>query len=256
MVFRRRPVLGGVATRGWAHLTGLSAPRTLPSHTCEADEFGHLARAPASALRKRMQDEAAYVRAALRPLNGQISTLYDEMAGRLPPDLITPPEPIGDWVYYTRTAARRDLPVYCRQHMHTGKEQELLDLSALADAHGYAGLGALSISANHSMLACTLDLSGAEQWQLHVLHVGTEHHPGVRTGPFGGQILSTRARVLNAEWADGEELIYTHLDERGRPCRALIHAAGSDGSISGGSDSILFEEHDETACVLPPAKQP
>ena len=44
----------------------------------------------------------------------------------------------------------------------------LLDLSALADRHGYAGVGAFAPSPDGELVAYTLDTTGAEQWRLHI----------------------------------------------------------------------------------------
>ena len=97
------------------------------------------------------------------------------MTGRLPAELRTPGEPIGEYLYYTRTPHRRDLPLHCRQLISGGPEQVLLDLSALADQHGFAALGAISVSEDHSLLAYTLDLTGTESWELRVVEAATGH---------------------------------------------------------------------------------
>ena len=205
----------------WSHIP---AP---PSH--DAQNLSTLDAIPAAWLRA----EAAYCRAALRPLTRQQSNLYERMTGRLPAELRTPGEPIGEYLYYTRTPHRRDLPLHCRQLISGGPEQVLLDLSALADQHGFAALGAISVSEDHSLLAYTLDLTGTESWELRVVEAAT------------GRLVSSIPNVLSVEWASGEELVYTQMDGRSRPCHALVHTAGSSSS----SDAMIFDELDEAAIV-------
>ena len=159
--------------------------------------------------------------------------LYDAMAGRLPAELITPAEPLGAYEYYTRTPFRRDLPLYCRKPINSESEEILLDLGALADQHGYAGLGAFSVSEDQRLLACTLDLSGGEEFELVVSEIAS------------GNILSRVPSVLSVEWASGHDLVYTRLDGRGRPHAAMLHTAGTSSS----SDAIVYEEDDEAAMV-------
>lgn len=159
------------------------------------------------------------------------------MTARLPAEHHGASEPLGDYLYYARTPPRRDLPLYCRRHASgQGPEEVLLDLGALADAHGFAGVGAMSISADHSLFAYTVDLVGAEEFELRVVEISS------------GQLLSSRPNVSNVEWAHGDDLVYTAVDERGRPCAALLHTAGT-GNGGRGADALLFEERDESAVV-------
>jgi protease II len=110
------------------------------------DEFEYLAHAESAAVSRLLKSEAAYMRSALGPLNGLQMALYDEMRSRLPDEQITPSERFGDWLYYSRTTARQDLPQFCRRHVDGGAEQVVFDLAALADKHGYAALGAFKVS--------------------------------------------------------------------------------------------------------------
>ena len=180
-----------------------------------------------------LRAESAFARASLRPLNGLQMALYREMTSRLPVEYSTPAEPIGDYLYYARTERRRDLPLYCRRHQDGGREETLLDLGALADEHGYAGLGTMSVSPDGALLAYTIDLSGAEEWQLRVVELAS------------GQLVSTRERTHNVEWASHEELVYTQMDERMRPSRAILHTVGRGR----GSDAVLLEEKDDAALI-------
>ena len=197
------------------------------------DEFEYLAHAESAAVSRLLKSEAAYMRSALGPLNGLQMALYDEMRSRLPDEQITPSERFGDWLYYSRTTARQDLPQFCRRHVDGGAEQVVFDLAALADKHGYAALGAFKVSPDQSLLACTVDLSGREKWELRVIEL------------VSGRVVSAVAGVLNAEWARGEELVYTQIDERGRPWRARLHTVGQRGT----HDPVVYEEADGAALI-------
>ena len=197
------------------------------------DEFEYLAHAESAAVSQLLKSEAAYMRSALGPLNGLQMALYDEMRGRLPDEQIAPSERFGDWLYYSRTTARQDLPQFCRRHVDGGAEQVVFDLAALADKHGYAALGAFKVSPDQSLLACTVDFSGREKWELRVIELAS------------GRVLSAIAGVLNAEWARGEELVYTQIDERGRPWRARLHTVGQRGT----HDPVVYEEADGAALI-------
>lgn len=170
----------------------------------------------------------------MRPTTALQMQLYDEMVARLPSEHTSSVEPLGDFLYYTRTPHRRDLPLYCRTHKGGGPEQILLDLGALADAHGFAGLGSLSISSDQSMLAFTVDLSGAERYELRVVDLASGH------------VVSSRSNAVGVEWACGHELVYTSADARARPHQALLHMAGSERECD---DAVLLTDEDEAAAI-------
>ena len=45
----------------------------------------------------------------------------------------------------------------------------LVDLGAMADEHGYCGLGAMTISSDDALIGITVDLSGGDDWELRVI---------------------------------------------------------------------------------------
>jgi len=75
----------------------------------------------------------------------------------------------------------------------------------------------------------TPSFTGREQWRLIIADTST----GRPTFCLDG--------VQNFTWADGgEALVYTSLDERGRPSRALVHALGTPHA----RDRTVMEEPD------------
>ena len=229
----------------WSHVP--SAPRAAVANAATGDEFAHLSVLEGVALERQLKDEAAFLREALlRPTTPLQMALYDELAARLPATHRAPGEPHGEYEYYTRTGRRANLPLYCRARRRRDggasgsaeSEQVLLDLGALADAHGFAALGSLSVSADHSLLAYTVDTAGDEAYELRVVELGQ--------GGASPRTLSTLPRVARAEWADGETLIYTRLDGRGRPCRALLHTAGTRHESA---DAEVHAEPDDAVAI-------
>ena len=228
--------------RGWSHLRGLRPPRAAAGRVSQLsqltelfgdatrrDEFHWLGNPTSSAVRRQMQRETSFLQAALRPTEPLQKELYSEMARRVARTHESLPETHGDWSYYSRTAQRKELPTFYRQRSAgSGAAQTLLDLSALANRHGFAGVGQLTPSPSGRLLACTLDLSGTEEWELWV------------TEAASGRTLSKISGAFSFEWAAEEMLMYTAVDERGRPNRALLHRPGHTSS----SDIALFEEED------------
>ena len=189
------------------------------------DEFRWL-RDPHSRLaRRQLRLEHEYAERALGALQPLQMALYSEMAAALPRRFESEADAWGGYEYYTRTEVRRDLPIHARRR--GGKEEVLLDLGALADAHGYAGLGSIAVSADHTLVAYTLDLRGDEAYELYVVEAATR------------KVLSRRPNAFGIAWAAGDALLYTSVDERGRPSAVHLHCAGSDGT-----DTELFEEAD------------
>jgi oligopeptidase B len=236
----------------------------LPNTASTADEFAHLRDTHSITLRQQLQDEASFIqRSLLAPTASLQMALYDELAAHVPLEHTSVAELDGGWLYYTRTEPRRNLPRYCRVRASAAaasrEEQVLLDLSQLADAHGFAGIGGLAISRDHRLAAYTLDTTGDERWSLHVVEVATGRPasaPIPRVGP-------------HVEWAARDALVYveimvdfsisarptcggghfshryTSLDGRNRACRALLHAAGTAAD----ADALLLSEEDEAAHI-------
>ncbi|KAL1519151.1 hypothetical protein AB1Y20_003411 [Prymnesium parvum] len=224
---------------GWTHAP--PPPRALPRRSdprvlhgeAWSDEFEWLSHPSHRAVRAHLTAEATYTREVLRPLVGEQMELYAEMAERIPAEYVSPTETYRGWSYYTRSPVKRDLPLYCRRRVGGGAEEVLLDLGALADRHGYAALGTFTVSPDQTLLAYTLDTSGHERWELRVEEIRS------------GRMVSSVPDVLNAEWAEGEALVYTQLDERGRACKAALHVCGADWR----RDSLLLEEGDEASIL-------
>ena len=107
----------------------------------------------------------------------------------------------------------------------------MLDLGALADEHGYAGLGTMSVSPDGALSptpsTCPARRSGSSAWWSWLL---------------GSWSRRASARTRGMGLARG--LVYTQMDERMRPSRAM-HTVGRGR----GSDAVLLEEKDDAAII-------
>jgi oligopeptidase B len=158
--------------------------------------------------------------------------LYRELRGRLREDDATVPLPHGPWTYYLRYREGGQHPLVCRAPRDAADdtgEEVLFDGDARAQDAAYFRIVAAEHSPDHRLLACALDLTGAEACSLRVLDLTT------------GAWLATAIEQAQGDvaWAaDGRHLFYTVIDAEHRPrwvrCRD-VHA---------GHDTLVYEETD------------
>nr|XP_024372185.1 uncharacterized protein LOC112280668 isoform X2 [Physcomitrium patens] len=169
--------------------------------------------------------------------------LVQEMEGRISAELVTPPERWGSWLYYSKVPEGAEFPVYCRRRAEgcdvkgfmSTHEEILLDQNAIAREFGYAHVGMCKLSADHKLLAYTVDKNGCEEFTLFVKDLSS------------GQVLAqhTVEGVVSVEWAQSEpSLFYTVADNLMRPfkvyCRSLDSSTGS---------KLVLQENDDSRFV-------
>ncbi len=197
------------------------------------DEYGWLRGRDNPAVTEYLEAENRYTAAVMRPTQELQERLFEEMRARIKESDLSVAEPLGDWLYYSRTEAGAQYPIYCRRRIAEGSPEEvILDLNPLAEGHSYFRLGAFDVSPDHRLLAWSSDTSGAESFTLRIrdLTTGTE--------------LSERIGNLSASvaWAnDSTTLFYVVLDAARRPCRLYRHRLGDDAS----QDVLVYFEADE-----------
>jgi oligopeptidase B len=186
-----------------------------------------------------LEAENAYTAAVMRPTEPLQERLFAEMRGRIKETDLSVPERIDGWLYYHRTEAGAQYPIYCRRPAPSdgaaggSGEEVLLDLNPLAAGHAYFRLGAFAVSPDHRMLAYAVDTSGAESFTLYLKDLAT-----------GGLLAET---IVNASpslaWAnDSRTLFYVLLDEARRPCRLFRHTLGDNPA----EDPLVHFEPDES----------
>jgi oligopeptidase B len=180
-----------------------------------------------------LEAENRYTAGIMRDTEGLQERLYQEMRQRIKETDLSVPERLDDYVYYSRTEAGGQYPIFCRRHGELGDEEILLDQNPLAAGHGYFRLGASAVSPDHRLLAYSVDTSGAEEFTLFIKDLGTG-------ALFPESIVSTSHDVA---WAnDSRTLFYTALDRAHRPCRLYRHLVGTNPA----EDVLVYFEPDES----------
>lgn len=177
-----------------------------------------------------LQAENQYTERMMADTAGLQATLYQEMVARIQETDSSPTIAIGGYLYYSRTEAGKQYPIYCRK-FGDGNEELLLDLNAMAQ--GYLSLGVYQISPNQRYLAYSLDEDGYEDFTLYVKDLQT------------GEVLPERLlkTSFTAVWGnDNQTIYYTTQDQAKRSYRLYRHLLGDDP----GRDTLLFDEADET----------
>ncbi len=180
-----------------------------------------------------LEQENRYTDTVMRHTEELQQRLYDEMRARIKETDLSVPEPIDDWLYYSRTEAGGQYPIYCRRLNVEGSTEEiLLDLNPLSEGENYLRLGAFDVSPDHRLLAWSSDTSGAESFTLRIKDLAT-----------GRQLDETIGNVsASVAWAnDSTTLFYVVLDSARRPCSLYRHALGDEPS----KDRLVYFEEDE-----------
>ena len=130
------------------------------------------------------------------------------MRARIKETDLSVPERLGDYLYYTRTEAGRQYPIFCRKAGNLeAPEEVLLDQNSLASGHRYFRVGAIEVSPDHRFLAYSVDTSGAEEFAVYIKDLDAN-------ALLAEAINGASSRMA---WAnDGRTLFYTTLDEARR----------------------------------------
>lgn len=197
-------------------------------------------------------DTLKYLRAAmshfeqfmdsLMPLQ---ETLFSEMRGRIQETDSTVPEKRGGYLYYQKTEAGKQYPIFCRRKdAPQSPEEILLDQNRLAEGKVYCSVSAFAVSPDGDKLAYTVDFEGNETFTVHILDLKSgQPYPETIHNVYGSAYFRT-----GIEWAnDSETFFYVTLDDAKRPYKLFRHRLGSDPL----QDDLLFTEEDETFFLYP-----
>ena len=181
-----------------------------------------------------LQAENRYTQAVMRHTEELQEQLYQELRGRIKETDLSVPEQVDDWLYYARTEAGGQYPIYCRRRLATEwDESVLLDQNPLAVGHSYFRLGAFEVSPDHRFLAYSIDTCGSESYTLYL--------KDLCTGELLSETLTNTAPAV--AWAnDSQTLFYIVLDDARRPCRLYRHRLGSNPA----DDALVYHEADES----------
>jgi oligopeptidase B len=191
-----------------------------------------------------LEAENAYAEqrtAGLAPLRRAI---FEEIRSRVKETDLSVPVVSGPWWYYSRTVKGRQYASHVRAPLTdparrpdpeaesvTG-EQVVVDGNVEAGDSEFFSLGALTVSADHRLVAFAVDTTGDERFDLTVRVVES------------GEVLDTSLTGIGygCELSrDGRFLFYTRLDEAWRPYQLWRHRVGGDPA----EDVLVHEEGDE-----------
>ncbi|PIA57631.1 hypothetical protein AQUCO_00600389v1 [Aquilegia coerulea] len=199
-----------------------------------------------------LNQENSYTEAFMADTVNLQKILFEEMKSRMPPEISTPPELWGPWLYYQYIPEGKEFPVLCRKLAtqndgwvnklwryakgELATHQVLLDWNKIAEKFGYVHIGTCRVSPDHNFLAYTLDTSGSEQFILQISNL--------RTGSIFPKVQVHA--VVSLAWAqDSQTLFYTVSDDTQRPYRVLCTKMDSDTV-----DSVpIYTESDPSFCV-------
>ena len=160
-----------------------------------------------------LQSENAYTDSLTHEQQPLRDRLYQEMLARIQQTDLSVPYKKGSWLYYSRTEAGKQYPIYCRKHgSESAPEQVILDLNQLAEGHSFMAIGDFDVSPDERLLAYTTDATGYRQYRLHVKDLTT-----------GDTLAVTDERVTSLAWtAQSRTLFYTQEDPVSKRSYRLI----------------------------------
>ncbi|HYN30533.1 MAG TPA: S9 family peptidase [Dermatophilaceae bacterium] len=191
-----------------------------------------------------LEAENAYAEARTASLEPLRRRIVGEVKARVQETDLSVPVASGPWWYYSRTVEGQSYAVHARApvtdrsrrpDLEAGAvegEQVLLDGNAAAAGHDFFSVGALTVSADHAVLAYGVDTTGDERFDLTIARAGTgEVLDTALTGVGHGCELSL----------DGSVVFYPRLDDAWRPHQLWRHRVGTPAS----EDVLVHEEADE-----------
>ena len=179
-----------------------------------------------------LEAENAYFEGVMKPHQGLVDRLYEEMKGRIKEDESSVPQKDGAWLYWAAFETGGQYHKWWRKPVDGGADELLLDEPALAQGKEYFRLGAFSVSNDGRYLAYAIDDTGAERFTIHVKDLETgEHLPETIPGMLS-EIVWT---------ADDTGFLYGLANAQWRTDNARLHRLGTRPD----EDVELYREADE-----------
>ncbi len=180
-----------------------------------------------------LEAENAYAESVLSDSSGLRERLIAEMASRIKEDESSAPYRHGEYYYYRRYEIGKEYPIYCRRKGSTDTDEEiLLDVNAIAGDEDYFSVRGVRVSPDHQTLSYGVDTRGRRFYDLHFIDLATGDH-------YADTVDDV---TTNYVWAnDSKTIVYVRQDpDTLRWNRAYTH------ELSGGADTLVYEEPDET----------
>ena len=215
-------------------------PHKHRAHGVEWQDDWHWLRDPAypevkdEAVLDYLKAENAYFEAAMKPHEGLIETLFEEMKGRIKDDDKSVPIRDGDWLYWWEFEKGTQYRDWYRKAVAGGADQLIYSENKEAEGREYFRLGALSVSPDGRLLAALADADGSERFTLIVRDLATGKDIETVTTVGIGQPVWT---------SDSAGLVFTEVNDQWRSYRARYHRVGDDPAAA----VTIYEEKDDIA---------
>lgn len=181
-------------------------------------------------IRAYIDTENNYAERVLAPLSASRAGLVAEMKGRIEQNDTGVPVPDGPYAYWQKYLPGAEHPQLVRAPRAGGAEELLVDGAALAKGKAYFKLGDDRASPDHRLYAYLVDLTGSENFTLHLRDLAA-----------GRDLADVIADVAGFAWArDSRTLFYVKLDEDHRARLIYRHTIGSDPA----ADTLIYRETD------------
>ncbi len=189
--------------------------------------------------------ENAYTRDALKHLTPLRTRVFDEIVAHVQETDASAPVRRGPFEYFSRTIEGRQYSVQCRRPVgehglpdplarpgSTPGETVILDENDLAQGHDYFAVGDLSVSPGQTVAAYSVDVSGAERYELHF-----------RTIESGTDLADVVSDIYyGVAWAnDDATILFTRPDDAMRPWQVWRHTLGTPAA----DDVLVYQEDDD-----------
>ena len=188
-------------------------------------------------IRAHLMAENTYQDAVLSGLKPLSDKIFEELKGRLKPDAASVPTPDHIFAYNHRYRIGDQHGLYERMAVDpiskepTEQPQIILDAEAISKRHpAFFDHGSVSHSPDHKWLAYSLDLTGAENYEVFVK-------------PMDGEPRSTGVKKSagSVQWAkDNSTLFWVERDENQRPHRVYCKNIHDEDSQA----KLVYEESD------------
>jgi oligopeptidase B len=215
-------------------------PHTNQAHGVKWDDPWHWLRDPNypdvqdAEVLDYLKAENAYFEAAMKPHEGLVEELFQEMKGRIKEDDSSVPLKDGDWLYWSAFKEGTQYRDWYRRLAGGGDEILIYSENAEAEGKEYYRLGAFAVSPDGKLLATLADDDGSERFKLIVRDLAT-----------GKDVETvTKVGIGNPVWtSDSKGLVFTEVNDQWRSYRAQYHRIGDDPAEA----VTIYEEKEDIA---------
>jgi oligopeptidase B len=199
------------------------------------DDYFWLRKKDAAEVIGYLEAENAYMTKMTSHTSDFQTKLFEEMKGRIKETDVSVPMKIDDYFYYFRTEEGKNYRIHCRKFESLDAEEEvILDENLLAEGKEYLKVSSMKVSPDHRMIAYSVDFTGGETFDIHIVDLKT------------GKTLDTITKVAgwsSIQWdIDNAALFYPELDEIHRQFAVSRHIIGTDQD----DDERLIDEEDKS----------